>query len=157
MRTLRRLLILGLGALCVGIAVNQFHTRGIRWQILLLSLPWTNSQSGWFYMSTDSAFVSFLQNKAAFIDIRPLDEYEIDHVPEALSFPFFEFFDHASLLRDQDKDGAYILYDFERNSKPVRLIARQMVKNGFEHVSVLRGGMAEWLYKTFPVEQGSSR
>jgi rhodanese-related sulfurtransferase len=157
MKTVRRLLMLSLCALCVGIAVNQFHTRGIRWQILLLSLPWASSQSGWAYMSTDSAFVAFLQHEAVFIDMRSADDYEIDHIPGALSLSFFEFFDRSSFVKHQDKNAKYILYDFERNSKPVRLMARQMAKYRFQSVSVLRGGLSEWLYRSFPVEQGSTR
>lgn len=154
MRTLRRIIILSIASLFIGILVNQLHSKGIRWQILMLSIPNFSKQAEWTYVSSDSAFGLFLQQAAIFVDIRPKDEFEIDHIPGALSLPFFEFFDQTDIFSKQDKDATYILYDLERNSRKVRLLTRQLRKYGLNEVAVLRGGFTEWLYMTFPVEPG---
>lgn len=155
-KILIQLTILGLGALVVGILSNQFHSQGIKWKILQLSVPTLSGQSQWTYVSVDSAFFLFLQQEDEFIDIRIRDDFEIDHIPNAHSLPFFEFFDTPQKFSQQDKSTTYILYDLERNSKTVRLMARQLIKESFDSVYVMRGGFVEWLDKTYPVEGGTN-
>jgi len=140
--------------LIVGILVNQFHGQGIRWRILLLSIPVGSKQAEWAHVSADSAFALFTQNAAVFVDIRPGEDFDIDHIPEALPLPFFDFFNHPAPFKRKNKDATYVLYDFERHSKRVRLTARQLSKCGFKKVFVLYGGFAEWLDKSFPVKSG---
>ena len=134
--------------------MNQFHEQGIRWRILALSLSINSNQSGWTTISTDSAFSSFLQEQAAFIDIRPEEDYNTDHIPGAISLPFFPFFKKPDLFQNRDKDTIVILYDLERNSKKVRMLGRQLHSMGFKQVKVLRGGYVEWLDKGYTVEKG---
>ena len=90
------------------------------------------------------------------MDIRPDSDFAVDHIPDALSVPFFTFFHNRSLFQKLNKDSVYLLYDLERNSKNVRLMARRLVKDGFKQTVVLRGGYVEWLDKTYPVELGET-
>ena len=151
---LAQIAILIMGSLFVGILVNQVQNKGIHWKILLLSLPSTSNPTGLTYVSTDSAFFGYLQQEAVFVDIRLCDDFEIDHIPGALSQPVFDFFNHTDLFEPRERDAKVILYDLERNSKNVRLMARQLVKEGFKNVFIMRGGFVEWLDKTYPVEKG---
>jgi rhodanese-related sulfurtransferase len=152
MRTLRRIVAIGLVSLFIGIIVNQFLNQGIPLRVLMLSIP---GKSGWKHYQTataDSAFFHFLEESAVFVDIRPQKDFDMDHVPGALSLPFREFFAEPSLFKDQDRETTYILYDAELNSRPVRLMGRQLEKMGFQNILILRGGFIEWLDRTFPVE-----
>ena len=155
-RTLCRIIVIALGALFVGILVNQFHNNGIRWNILLLSLPEFSHQPEWTTVSTDSAFFLFLQQEVCFIDIRHQDEFEIDRIPGSISLPFLDYFDNTDLMDDRDRESAYILYDFQRHSKSIRLVAKQLVKDGFRHIYVMQGGYIEWLDRKYPVEGGDT-
>ena len=148
-----RMAAVALGALVVGIIVNAYHPRGIRWEILKLSLPWT-SDDGWSHVSADSAFSMFLGGDATFIDVRSRDDYRLDHIQGALSLPFFEDFTRPELLERLDAQGTIILYDLERNASAPRLIARYLARKEFVSVHVIRGGYIEWLDMTFPVETG---
>ena len=155
--TLVRLIVLGLGSLLIGIIVNGFHSRGIHWKILLLSLPGLSQQAGWHFVSSDEAFASFLQDHVIFVDSRPRDDYEIDHIPGARSVPFFDYFRNPAMMNQEDAEARYILYDQERNSRQVRLLARQLARDGYRQVTVMRGGFVEWLYKGYPSEKGDAR
>lgn len=148
------MLVLGMSSLFIGILANQFHGKGIRWKILLLSLPGASNQTDWATVSVDSAFFLFLQQEAVFVDTRHREDFQVDHIPDAITLPFFEFFDHTDLFHDRERNAVYILYDLERNSKNVRLMARQLARNGFTRVFVMRGGFVEWLDKKYPVERG---
>jgi rhodanese-related sulfurtransferase len=154
MRTLRRIVLIGLISMLTGIVVNQLSDQGIRFRMLMLSLP---GRSGWNHFATttaDSAFFCFLEGSHIFVDVRTEKDFNIDHVPDALSLPFRSFFNTPSLFEDQDRSAAYILYDAEINSRSVRLVGLQLQKMGFKQILILRGGFIEWLDRTFPVEGG---
>jgi rhodanese-related sulfurtransferase len=153
-RTLFRILTVAFIALAVGVVVNQLHRNGIQWRVLILSIPMSGLDKDWNYVSTDSCFSAFLSGEAVFVDIRSRQDFEIDHVPDAISVPFFDFFNDIDRIETWDKDDVTILYDLERHSKTARLMARQLVKEGFQHVSIMRGGFVEWLDRMYPVEQG---
>ena len=152
-RTLLRILTVALIAQAVGIVVNQLHRNGIQWRVLILSIPMSGLDKDWNYVSTDSCFSVFLSEEAVFVDIRPRQDFEIDHVPGAFSVPFFEFFNDIDRIKTWDKDDVTILYDLERHSRTARLMARQLVKEGFRNVSIMQGGFVEWLDRMYPVER----
>jgi len=153
-RLIRRIIIVGLGSLIIGIVVNQLMERGIPWRILLLSLPIGSEQSGWEYISTDSAFMALSEENTRFVDVRSPDEFKIDHIPGAVSLPFFDFFQNPSTFHTDGNGSLLILYDAERNSRNVRLIARLLHKEGFEKINVIHGALAEWLYMGYLMETG---
>jgi len=139
----------------LGIAVNQIHPEGISWRLLSLTLLENGESAGWTYTSVDSAFGLFLASKAHFVDTRPSSSFTIDHIPGAMSLPFRDVFRNGGQLSGDDKTETLILYDLERNAKQVRLVARQLTREGFITVLVMRGGFVEWLDKTYPVERGT--
>ncbi len=149
-----RLVTVGLSTLILCVLINQFHGEGIRWKVLMVSLPLVSNDDGWQYASTDSCFAVHLQQSADFIDVRDSESFEIDHVPGAFSMPFQKLFDGPSTWEERDRETTLILYDELRHSKRARLAARYLSHMGFHHVVVLRGGYIEWLDRTFPVEAG---
>ena len=88
------------------------------------------------------------------MDIRPKDEFDIDHVPGAFALPFYEFFENPEQSEDFYRDSVYILYGSERYSKRVRLVARQLGKLGFENIHIMFGGYIEWLDRGYSTESG---
>ena len=96
MRVIRRLIIVGFFAFILGVTVNQFHPKGIRVQRLLLLFPPAYSTQV-ETVTADSALILLFDETASFIDIRPTDQYTIDHIPTALSLPFSQI--HISQIR----------------------------------------------------------
>lgn len=154
MRTVKRIILVGLISLLVGIVLNQLISQGMRWRMLMLSIPGKSSWNHYSTTTVDSAFFCFLEKTHTFVDIRSKKDFDIDHVPDALSLPFRDFFNSPAMFEEQEKDAAYILYDAEINSRPVRLVGQQLEKMGFTNILILRGGFIEWLDRTFPVQGG---
>ncbi len=83
------------------------------------------------------------------VDTRPITEYEIAHIPGAVSIPLREF---GYRLYELDKTQDIIVYcELGLQSK----VASQILANaGFKDVYNLTGGFIAW---TFPVETTSGR
>ncbi len=142
-------------SLILGVVVNQMHPEGIAWRLLSLTLTGTGESRGWTYTSVDSSFGLFLAGDAQFVDTRPGTSFTLDHIPGAVGLPFHDLFQDKNSMSVEDKAKTLILYDLERNSNKVRLVARQLTREGFSTVLVMRGGFVEWLDKTYPVERGT--
>src|SRR4030042_1515827 len=152
LQTLKRILITGCTALILGFLVNQVHPRGIGWRLLLLSVDAQSRREAWNPISADSAFVHFMMRTAVFIDIRPGEEFALDHIPGARSVPFHDFFRHPFIGRE--REGVLVLYAFEPMSTRPRLVAQQLGKMGYTGVMFIRNGFSEWLERGFPTERG---
>ena len=147
---IRILLMITIAAI-VGLGVNQVHPEGIRVQQLLLIFPSTYSgktQS----VSADSALIQMFERSVLFIDIRPAERFNIDHIPTSLSFPY----DSKSLeplkkLALTGEQKPWIIYDFEGNSKASRYIYKRLIRF-HEGMYLLEGGYANWLDRRFPTE-----
>ncbi len=127
----KRIAIIGLFSLVLGIAVNQLHTKGISFKILTLFFSGSSQTGGWAPMATDSAFAKWAQNEAVFADIRSARAYNQDHIPGARHTDFYDFFKNPFILNDLSKDTLIIFYDFKPESKKAPLMVRQARKTGF--------------------------
>ena len=145
--------VICIGALIVGIIVNEHHIRGIRWHILNLSLPWT-VDSGWTHVTTDSAFIMFLDEAPTFVDVRAETDFRIDHVQGARSLPFEDDFARSRVPDNLPMNSPIILYHLERDATEPKLIARFLSQRNFSSIYVMHGGYIEWLDKGFPTESG---
>ena len=151
-QTLKRIFITGFAALILGFFVNQAHPRGIGWRLLLLSVDTQSRREAWNPISADSAFVHFMMKTAVFIDIRPGEEFDLDHIPDARSIPFHDFFKRRVI--DEVYETVLVLYAFEPMSTRPRLMAQQLRKMGYTCVMFIRNGFSEWLERGFPTERG---
>ncbi len=156
MSTIFRIITIGFISLIIGIGTNQLIDQGIRWPILLLVLSTKEEPIEFAYIPVDTAHLLLLQKEAFSIDIRPNDEFEIDHIPGASSLPFYQHFGQKNLLKTMDKNKTIILYCFEPVNKKVELLARQLIKEGFIQTRILQGGFAAWIENRYPLETGKS-
>jgi len=157
MHTLKRILILGSLSLLIGTFVNQFHNRGIKWYILQLTMITIPGGSECVTISADSAFFRFIQKSAVFIDVRTSDEFGVDHIPGALSLPFFSFFNNHDQFKQEDKNTTYILYCFRSDCYHARLMANHLERSGFNHVMILKQGFSAWLEMGYPNKKGANQ
>lgn len=149
-QTLKRTALLWAVALFLGIAVNQLAPEGIRWQLLLLR---GNTAVNIVFVSADSAFVLFAEGRAKFIDVRPREEFDIDHIPGAISLPLLEYLHQPDYLQRFDPQTTYIFYCFDPECEDTGALAREFGVNGFRNVLILYGGFSAWLERGYPVEE----
>jgi rhodanese-related sulfurtransferase len=152
MSTLFRITFLGFISLIIGIGTNQLIHQGIRLPILLLTLPRIGDTVDLIDVSVYEAYDLLNQNKSSFIDIRPKIEFDIDHIPGALSRPFTQYFGQQNLIDTTGESKMIIVYGFEPNDKEAELLAEQLVKRGYNQTRILQGGFAAWIENRFPLE-----
>ncbi len=145
-----RLLAIWVAALVLGFAVNQVLPEGIRWELLLPR--WERNSQAIGYISVDSAYTLYLKGQVQFVDIRPAEEFDIDHLPGAISLPLIEFFRAPERLKQLNSSRYYVLYCFEPQCDEATSLAGEFTAARFPHVSLLIGGFSAWLERGYPVE-----
>lgn len=146
----KRLLLIWAVSLTIGFAVNQVLPEGIRWKLLLPR--WERSSREVAYISVDSAFTLYMNGQVQFVDVRPAEEFEIDHLPGAISLPLMEFFRAPERLEQLDTSRQYMLYCFEPQCEEATSLAGEFTAGKFPHVALLIGGFSAWLERGYPVE-----
>jgi rhodanese-related sulfurtransferase len=155
MKILYRITLIVLLSLLLGLVVNQLHSSGIPLNLLLSTSPIEKTDAGKiYYISVDSAR-SLLQNPGTvFIDIRPEDDYQFDHIIGAVNLPLFK------LIRESIPTGiasdSLIIYDEAGNLEQLKLAAGILAKTGVPSVSILINGYLQWVERNYPVERGGS-
>tara|TARA_S200000501_G_C20815556_1_gene740390 strand:- start:391 stop:783 length:393 start_codon:yes stop_codon:yes gene_type:complete len=76
------------------------------------------------------------------IDVRSQDEYDLGHIPNALNFDFYSETFQDTILKLQ-KNKSIILY-CRTNNRSIKT-AKFMQENGFKDISVIKGGLIEWV------------
>ncbi|PSN19811.1 rhodanese-like domain-containing protein [filamentous cyanobacterium CCP5] len=82
------------------------------------------------------------------IDVRDRDAFNERHVMGAISMPQAELIERAKESLEFDRD-LYVYAETDEESAEAANILRQ---EGYEKVSLLRGGVAAWKAAGFPVE-----
>ena len=152
-KTFRRMVIIGIVTLVIGVICNQFIQQGIRLPILINSIP--------FYIhkkteriSPEDAVALFNKKNAVFVDIRSEDEFDMDHISGALSLPVISFISNPGLLKRYDKGNEMtaVLYSGKEKDDTIDLLARFLIKKGVQQVKILDGGFGQWSKNNYPVE-----
>jgi len=86
------------------------------------------------------------------LDARPKADYELDHIPGAISMPFFEVEQRYKELPRDKWIVAYCACPRAESQEAVRVLKEK----GFQKVKVLYEGYFEWLARGYPVEKGTS-
>jgi rhodanese-related sulfurtransferase len=150
-RILVRIFVLGATALIIGLAVNQFHPEGVHRNLMVSAF----SGIQWKRISADSAYALFLKNGAIFVDIRSEKDFRLDHIPNALSQPFYPFFRGFDRFEKvHPKDGIYVFYCFEPACREGRSMLRLAQKRGYMRAVWMYGGLSRWIQDGHPVERG---
>jgi rhodanese-related sulfurtransferase len=150
-----RITLIILLSLFLGLVVNQLHSSGIPLNLLLSSSSIGKEDTGKvYYISVDSARTLLNNPETTFIDIRPGDEYQFDHIPGAVNLPLFK------LLRESIPtgiaSGSLVIYDEAGNLEQLKLAAGIFVKAGAPSVSILITGYLNWVEWNYPVESGGT-
>ena len=149
MKIVFQMAVIAVLALIAGVITNQLNPDGIPARLLFGVSPFSDG-SKVYQVTADSAFVYLFQEKVQFIDIRPGESYDPEHLPEAISVPFSVFFKQKILLTDSGK--AAILYGEKEDSLKVRLCTEFLQKK-HKPVLMVKGGLLGWLEYGFPTEK----
>ena len=153
MRIVRRMITIGTAALLAGILVNQIISHGIRLPILLTSIPCPFTKKT-EHISAEDALKLLNEKKTVFVDIRSLDEFDMDHIEGAVSIPAVDFISNPKLLKiyNKDKGLTAIVYGAKKIEDNAELMSRSLSAKSVENIRVLDGGFELWIKKDYPVE-----
>lgn len=91
------------------------------------------------------------RDKAVIVDVSEPADFKKSHIPEAINLPAKSLSkDHKPLDKHKKKNVIVVC----RMGNKSQSIAKQLLKDGFEHVYVLGGGMAAWDKEGLPVRRG---
>ena len=151
------MLVLSAAALAAGFAVNQVNDQGIPWRLLVPAFSRDRIPARLGYLSVET-MQHLLESEGAMVwDIRPADDYRIDHIPNAESVPFIDFLRRPARYPLPDRKDVLIVYDFEPGSPRARILGRWLVRQGLVQTRMLYPGFSGWLEAGLPVEKGGSR
>lgn len=85
------------------------------------------------------------------VDVSDAGEYKKAHIPKALNMNLKAMQAGLGKLEKQKKKSLVVVCQ-TGNRAPAA--ARYLIKNGFENVNVLAGGMMAWQKENLPVEKG---
>lgn len=153
MKTIRRMIVIGVVTLLVGVIVNQIIAHGIRLPILLTSIPCSFTKKT-EHISAEDALKLLNEKQAVFVDIRSLDEYDMDHIERAVSIPVIELISNPKIIKtyDKDKELTVILYGAKEIDDNIELMARSLSMQGVKQIKILGGSFELWSKKDYPVE-----
>jgi len=92
---------------------------------------------------------------AVILDARPEIFYRFGHVPGALSLAREEFekgYSKYKSLLESNKDQGIAVYCAESNCEDSDMVANGLMKLGYRHVMVFKGGWGEWTAAKLPQE-----
>ncbi len=144
-------------SLVLGILVNQWHPRGIG----IKNLLWNNffgsekTESAVQIISVDSAFALLKEPHTAFLDLRSLDDYQLDHIPGAIYVSRNELLRGTGKAFSIPKRDKIIIYDQEGDLNQLKLASQIFARVGFNQIFLLFGGYVQWLEKGMDIESPS--
>jgi len=103
--------------------------------------------SGVIMVTTAQAIQMINQQKAQFIDVREKDEFEKEHIADAVNMPVSTLDDAAAKQKDKAKPVIVVCASGQR----ARAAVKQLKAKGFEELYVLKGGINEWKAAKLPL------
>ena len=117
--------------------------------ILLLALFIRNeTQRGGQSVSAQQLVELVNRQNALVVDVRDKKEFESGHIVDAINIPYSALESRLSELKDHKDRPLVVACKMGQHSGPAGTLLR---KNGFEQVSRLTGGVAEWRNQNLPV------
>ncbi len=107
------------------------------------------------YISIGTTKNLFESGEAQFIDARKRDDYVEGHIPYAINMPVISFSsgwpDEIQLLM---KELRAVVYCDGLSCDASQLVAKHLVRYGFERVLIIELGFPGWEEKGYPIETG---
>lgn len=102
---------------------------------------------------TEPEFLKMLMDEGSpdmyvLVDVREPEKARRLHIPGAVNYPLSKIEDLYNDLPDNKKKTRIIIYS--DRMKDAELAMRTLRVNGYDMVSVLNGGIQEWLYRGYP-------
>ena len=138
--------IFGITLLC-GVIFNLSNPNGIS----LLPQSW--SQEPLTAVSLSAAAEKFTEGHALFVDARPANFYEQEHIKGAVNIPL-PLFDIVYLMElgEEERSKEIIVYGRNISRLYDEQVARKLRLRGHEHVKILQGGLPAWKKTGYPIE-----
>ena len=93
-------------------------------------------------MISESDFVEIQDSDYTLIDVRTQDEFDLGHIDGAINLDFYsETFQNDILSLPKDETIVLYCRTNNRSSKTANILK----ENGFKEISVLEGGITEWV------------
>jgi rhodanese-related sulfurtransferase len=139
-----------LSALPLAYIYNLLNPNGIH--PALLSVKALNTTTEAKLISVELAFPEILSNELIPVDVRSKEEFDIDHLPTAISLPYQDFIRSPDIALQLDRNMPYVLYCFDPDCFEAKTILQYLQSNGYQNIAILQEGMSGWLEYGFPVE-----
>jgi rhodanese-related sulfurtransferase len=111
--------------------------------LFLISVLWMmtgcSSENSYKNVSVNEAEKLIAEEKVEVIDVRTQEEFASGHIPGAKSLPLQEI---ESRMDELDKEKAYLIVC--RSGNRSAQASEMLVKEGFQHIYNMAGGMNEW-------------
>ena len=91
------------------------------------------------------------RERCVIVDISDPGEFKKCHIPDAINLPVKSLSQDQKAIEKHKKRNVIIVCRTGNKSHPV---AKQLIRNGFEKVYVLSGGMTAWQKENLPVKSG---
>lgn len=142
--TLALSLAICLGSSALGLAVNAIRSRGLH---LVAAFPYENECPD--QIKTSSSMISAFHalrigqsRSVLFLDARPKEDFDKDHIPKARSMPYsFVTPVSAAEIEELKKYLFLIAYCDSPENRLASLLANQIRERGIKGVRVLEGGL----------------
>lgn len=155
MKTVFRIILIILFSLLTGIIINQLLPGGVGWRTLVYPALFKTGliNSDIVIISADSAIVLLHDESTVFVDVRPPDDYQIDHIPGAQNIPSADLIRGNFAGSDRLNSGQNVLlYDQEGDLEQLELLSSFWSSHQEKKVYILFGGYLLWLQNQYPVE-----
>jgi len=134
-------------ALSIGMGFNHFRSNP-----LPMVCNWTELADHGLSISLTKAVRLFQQNKAVFLDARPVEFYDQGHIKGALSLPWNMVDEKCMEIMDKiPSDSTIITYCDGPTCELSEMLAEYMIDMGFEDVHTLINGWTLWKQQNLPV------
>ena len=166
------LLIVGISSL-LGLLINYLNPDGIPFIREERKLNWTEDSSKVNNVNEQSdkideqnteeefdeakaitlkqAYSLFKQN-VLFVDARDYVEYEIGHIKNAISIPYFDFDIYKSILDTIPKNTPLVAYCDGKDCDLSILLGDKLFEMGYTKTYIFFGGWVDWQMAGYPVE-----
>jgi rhodanese-related sulfurtransferase len=150
---LELIVIVGL-SLVIGLSVNYLSSSGLP---LLESYqpPQKEQKEEIFIQEIDAEFLmSMIEGDMAVVfDARKRSEYEMGHIPGAVSFSLYEFDERLGQLQDLLNSGKTIItYCVDPSCHDSHLLATKLHELGFHDLLIYKDGIEGWTALGYPTE-----
>ena len=115
--------------------------------LLILGCLQQSTKASYKDISAEEAYELLKNSKVVVIDVRSREEFEKEHIDDAINLVLSPEFKEKIL--HLDKNATYLVYC--NTGFKSRIAAEIMVREGFKNVYSLSGGIDAWKSKGFPV------